>query len=165
MKDTLDKYGIDLVAVGLHEKLADDFLKKTGFKGIFVVNEKKDVFARVAKAGYLSILNPFMIKQYQKSQAMNLGGILDRLDGFQLGGLVVIDPPPDGKIIYQWDQPQIGVYPPVDEVLKNAVDGISPVNVPDVKEDAVVENKESETTRIEETSDKQKTADDIKMVG
>jgi len=127
MKPTLDKYGIDFVAVGLHAKMAEDFLAKSGFKGQFVINEKKDVFAGVKMAGYLSLLSPSVISQYRKSQAMNLGGIMDSTDGFQLGGLVVIDPPPSGDILYQWDQPQMGVYPPIEEVLKEAISGMTPV--------------------------------------
>jgi len=144
MKPTLDKYGIDFVAVGLHAKMAEDFLSKSGFKGQFVINEKKDVFAGVKQAGYLSMLSPTVISQYRKSQAMNLGGIMDSTDGFQLGGLVVIDPPPSGDIIYQWDQPQMGVYPPVEEVLKNATSGMTPV----------VESDEKETTLTELVSKK-----------
>jgi len=133
MKPTLDKHGIDFVAVGLHTKMAEDFLEKSGFKGQLVINEKKDVFSGVKVVGYLSLLSPTMIMQYRKSQAMNLGGIMDSTDGFQLGGLVVIDPPPEGKIIYQWDQPQMGVYPPVEEVLKHATSGMSAVEVADEK--------------------------------
>jgi len=140
MKPTLDKYGIDFVAVGLHAKMAEDFLAKSGFKGQFVINEKKDVFAGVKMAGYLSLLSPSVISQYRKSQAMNLGGIMDTTDGFQLGGLVVIDPPPSGDIIYQWDQPQMGVYPPIEEVLKEAISGMTPV-----VEYAEEETKESKT--------------------
>jgi len=133
MKPTLDKYGIDFVAVGLHAKMAEDFLAKSGFKGQFVINEKKDVFSGVKMAGYLSLLSPTVISQYRKSQAMNLGGIMDSTDGFQLGGLVVIDPPPSGDIIYQWDQPQMGVYPPVEEVLKEATSGMKPVEIVEKK--------------------------------
>jgi len=140
MKPTLDKYGIDFVAVGLHAKMAEDFLSKSGFKGQFVINEKKDVFAGVKMDGWTSMFYPSVIRNYRKSQAMNLGGIMDSTDGFQLGGLVVIDPPPNGDIIYQWDQPQMGVYPPVEEVLKEATSGMSPVVETNEKE-----TKESET--------------------
>jgi len=133
MKPTLDKHGIDFVAVGLHTKMADDFLTKSDFKGELVINEKKDIFAGLKVAGYLSLLSPTTIKQIRKSKAMNLGGILDSTDGFQLGGLVVIDPPPEGEIIYQWDQPQMGVYPPVEEVLKHATSGMEAVEGADEK--------------------------------
>lgn len=104
--------------------MSKDFLEKTGFKGQLVINETKDVFAEVAKAGYLSLLSPSLIKMLLKATAMRLGGTVENLDGFQLGGLVVIDPPPKGAIIYQWDQPQAGVYPPIDEVLKKSIEGM-----------------------------------------
>lgn len=147
MKPTLDKYGIDFVAVGLHAKMAEDFLEKSDFKGQFVINEKKDVFSGVKMAGYLSLLSPSVISQIYKARQMNLGGIMDSTDGFQLGGLVVIDPPPDGDIIYQWDQPQMGVYPPVEEVVKEATAGMKPVEI--------VEKKTSESKPpTEMTSDK-----------
>jgi len=133
MKPTLDKYGIDFVAVGLHTRMADDFLAKSGFEGQLVINEKKDVFAGVKKAGYFGLLSPSVVSQYRKSQSMNLGGVMENLDGFQLGGLVVIDPPPKAQIIYQWDQPQLGVYPPVDEVMKKATEGITSSEAVDEK--------------------------------
>jgi len=124
MKPTLDKHGIDFIAVGLHKQMAEDFLEKTGFLGQLVINETKEVFAEVAKAGYFSLLKPFLIKILLKALAMGLGGTVENLDGFQLGGLVVIDPPPKGAIIYQWDQPQIGVYPSIDKVLRKAIEGM-----------------------------------------
>jgi len=139
MKPTLDKYGIDFVAVGLHSKLAEDFLEKSGFEGKLVINEQKDVFAGVKKAGYLSLLSPSVIRQIRKSNAMNLGGVMENLDGFQLGGLVVIDPPPKPAIIYQWDQPQMGTYPPTDEVLEKATEGLPFVELGDEKK---IEEKE-----------------------
>jgi len=147
MKPTLDKHGIDFVAVGLHTKMAEDFLAKSGFKGQLVINEKKDVFAGVKKAGYLSMVSPTMIRQYRKSQSMNLGGIMDSTDGFQLGGLVVIDPPPNGKILYQWDQPQMGVYPPVEEVLKIATLGMAPVEIVDEKKSEAKASSEVATEK------------------
>jgi len=149
MKPTLDKYGIDFVAVGLHTKMAEDFVAKSGFKGQLVINEKKDVFARVKKAGYFSLLSPTVISQYRKSQSLNLGGIMDSTDGFQLGGLVVIDPPPKPEIIYQWDQPQMGVYPPVDEVLKKATEGLSLAEAADEKK--IIEENEQKKAEATQT--------------
>jgi len=137
MKPTLDKYGIDFVAVALHAHLADDFLEKTGFKGQLVVNKKKDVWTGVKQAGWLSMLSLSFINQYRKSQALNLGGTVENKDGFQLGGLVVIDPPPHGEIVYQWDQPAMGVYPSVEVVLKNALSGMELVEVADEKKSEV----------------------------
>jgi len=110
--------------VALHKQWSKDFLERTGFKGKLVINEKKEVFAQVPKAGYLSLLRPSLVKKFLEATAMSLGGTVENLDGFQLGGLVVIDPPPKGAIIYQWDQPQPGVYPPVDEVLKKSIEGM-----------------------------------------
>lgn len=110
--------------MGLHKQCSKDFLERTGFKGQLVVNEKMDVFAEVAEAGYLSLLSTSLITKFLKAQALRLGGTIENLDGFQLGGLVVIDPPPKGAIIYQWDQPKPGVYPPVDEVLKKSIEGM-----------------------------------------
>jgi len=106
-----------------------DFLERTGFKGQLVINEKKEVFAEVAQAGYLSLLSPNLIKLFLKVLAMSLGGTVENVDGFQLGGLIVIDPPPKGAIIYQWDQPNPGVYPPVDKVLKKSIQGMASVGL------------------------------------
>jgi len=149
MKPTLDKYGIDFIAVGLHTKLAEDFLVKSEFKGQLVINEKKDVFASVKKSGYLSLLSPSVISQIRKARSMNLGGVMENLDGFQLGGIVVIDPLPKAQILYQWDQPQMGVYPPVDEVLKKATEGMT-FGVADEKTLDEKEALETETKTIEE---------------
>jgi len=147
MKPTLDKYGIDFVAVGLHNKLAEDFLEKSGFEGQLVINEQKDVFADVKKAGYMSLLSPSVIRQIRKSKAMNLGGVMENLDGFQLGGLVVIDPPPKPAIIYQWDQPQMGTYPPTDEVLGKATEGMAFAELADEKK---IEEKEPVELKTDE---------------
>jgi len=133
MKPTLDKYGIDFVVVGLHTHLAEDFLDKSGFKGQFVINKKKDAWTGVDKAGWFCLFNWTFMNQYLKSQAMGLAGTLDLIDGWQLGGLVVIDPPPHGEIVYQWGQPGLGIYPPVDEVLKEATKGMKLLQVADDK--------------------------------
>jgi len=126
MKPTLDKYGIDFVAVGLHTHLAEDFLAKTGFEGQLVINKKKDVWTGIKQAGYLALLNPSIMI---KAMTSGLGGTMEPIDGFQLGGLVVIDQLPKGEIVYQWEQPAMGVYPPVDEVLKAATEGMESVKL------------------------------------
>lgn len=122
LRPELDSLGVRLIAVG-HERLGlEEFVEGKFFDGDIYLNTDKSLYKALGakRAGVFSMAKPSMWKAVKRAKAKKFDGNMAG-DGFQLGGLMVLEP--SGAMVYRFTQSGFGDHPPLAEVLAAAREG------------------------------------------